>query len=73
MDEKHETDGDLHQEEVIEVLNDERRLDNELKHEPLAKDEKQRESKLNENPVLQTDIQWGRKMLEKLLTNLGFL
>lgn len=48
---------------------------NELEGKPhLSNDQEQTNSQpADDDNILQNDIQWGRKTLRKLLTNLGFL
>ena len=51
---------------------DEEKLENELQQQPLfAKTEEESDSELEDSNVLNNDLQWGRKTLEKFLTNFG--
>ncbi|PON92647.1 Glycoside hydrolase [Trema orientale] len=51
---------------------DEEKLENELQQRPLfAKTEEESDSELEDSNVLNNDLQWGRKTLEKFLTNFG--
>lgn len=51
---------------------EEEKLENELQEKPqFAKTEEESDSELEDSNVLNNDLQWGRKTLEKFLTNFG--
>lgn len=75
LDEKQEQHGDPPQLAPTKIYNgEEEQLHSNFKqnHHP-SKIEEQHDSKPIDDDVLQNDIQWGRKTLQKLLTNLGLL
>lgn len=75
LDEKQEPDGDPPQLAPTKIFNDvEAQLERKFKQKHhLPKREEQHDSTPIDNKVLQNDIQWGRKTLQKILTNLGLL
>ncbi|EEF34297.1 conserved hypothetical protein [Ricinus communis] len=58
---------------MTEVFSNEEQVLNKLEQKPLPDDENQHELNPVEDNVAQTDIRWGRRTIQKLLTNLGFL
>ncbi|KAM3737675.1 hypothetical protein ACB098_09G074600 [Castanea mollissima] len=75
LDEKQEQHGDPPQLGSTKIYNgEEEQLDSNFKqnHHP-SKIVEQHDSKPIDKDVLQNDIQWGRKTLQKLLINLGLL
>ncbi|KAK9986075.1 hypothetical protein SO802_031026 [Lithocarpus litseifolius] len=75
LDEKQEQHGDPPQLAPTKIFNgEEEQLDSNFKQNfHPSKIEEQHDSKPIDNEVLQNDIQWGRKTLQKLLINLGLL
>ncbi|KAJ4835041.1 hypothetical protein Tsubulata_012834 [Turnera subulata] len=73
LEERHETDVGPHQ-ETMAAVEAERKFDNELSNkQALAREERQHKSKLHDGSLLQNDIQWGLRALQKFLSNLGLL
>lgn len=73
-DEKQEYEGHRHEKKVEVFSNEEQQLDEELNQMPhLAKQEQEPAAKPLDSNVVQNDIQWGRRTLQTLLTNLGLL
>ncbi|KAF8396926.1 hypothetical protein HHK36_018561 [Tetracentron sinense] len=72
---KQEPDGGPHDEETAMVMLNEEELDgNGIEwRSHLTDEQEQPHSEPADNDVLRNDIQWGRKTLQRLLSNLGFL
>ncbi|KAG6697624.1 hypothetical protein I3842_09G210400 [Carya illinoinensis] len=72
--EKQEPDAESPQRAPSKIFNEEEKLEAESEQKlHLPKREEQSYSEQIDNVVLQNDIQWGRKTLQKFLTNLGLL
>lgn len=74
-DDKQEPEGEPHHEGTTEmVFNDEKEelQDAELEQETSLAEENQMNSDSPGNGFLGNDVQWGRRTLQKFLTNLGF-
>lgn len=74
LDEKQEPDGEPPQQATTKIFKGEEQLNikcNQKNHSP--KREEQPDSEPTSNIIVQNDIQWGRKTLQKLLANLGLL
>ncbi|XP_057983154.1 uncharacterized protein LOC131168023 [Malania oleifera] len=77
LDEKQEPESSTLPEELTELSSNGKlkaEHHNELEHEPPVAEEQQPiDSQPNDNDALRKDMQWGRKTLEMLLTNLGLI
>ncbi|GLT55744.1 hypothetical protein SLA2020_288380 [Shorea laevis] len=72
FDVKQELDVVAHQAVTNETSMEEEQINNKITHEPLEGREGQPDSEPLQSNVLENDINWGRKMLEKLLKHWRF-
>lgn len=73
LDEKPEPEGEQPEEETTAVAkDDEEQLNQHIQEPPVAKEEQPEVEPFHSN-VLRSDVQWGRKTLQKLLNGLRFL